>query len=67
MAETQRKSDGSMYTINIYNALMAGLPINLTEKAFSEAELTFKAKRSTDIITGNEGLFSIEQVISANL
>ena len=67
MAEAQRKSDGSMCSINIYNALMVGLPINLTEKAFSEAELTFQAKKSVDILTGNEGLFSLEQVISANL
>lgn len=67
MAYTQRKSDGSMYKINVYNALVAGLPLTLTEKAFSEAEVTFKAKRATDIFTGSEGLYSIEQVISSSL
>lgn len=67
MAYTQRKSDGSMYKLNIYNALVAGLPISLTEKAFSETEISFKAKRATDIFTGNEGLFSVEQVVSSSL
>lgn len=66
MAYSQRKSDGSMYKLNIYDALVAGLPVTLSEKAFSEAELTFKAKRATDIFTGNEGLYSIEQVISSS-
>jgi hypothetical protein len=66
IANTQRKSDGSMYEINIYNALVGGLPITMGEKAFSEAELTFKAKRAIDIFTGNEGLYSLEQVISTS-
>jgi len=66
LAYTQRKSDGSMYKINIYNALVGGLPITLGEKAFSEAELTFKAKRATDTFTGSEGLYSLEQVISSS-
>jgi len=66
IAYTQRKSDGSMYKLNIFNALVAGLPIALAEKAFSEAEITFKVKRATDIFTGNEGLYSLEQVISSS-
>ncbi len=66
MAYTQRKSDGIMYKLNVYNALVAGLPLTLSEKAFSEAELTFKAKRAIDVLTGNEGLYSLEQVKSSS-
>jgi len=67
LAYTQRTSEGSMYELNIYSALVAGLPINLTEKAFSEAELTFKAKRATNIFTGQEGLFSVNQINSNSI
>jgi hypothetical protein len=65
-ALAQRRSNGLMVELNIYCALMAGLPLSLAEKAYSEAELAFKAVRSIDILTGKEGIYSMREVHSSN-
>ena len=67
IALAQRKSDGVMHKINIFKTLAAGLPLVLTEKAYYEGEVTFKAQRATNIFTGNEGLYKIESVESTTL
>ena len=64
IAYAQRKSDGVMHKINIFKTLAGGLPLVLTEKAYFEGEVTFKAMRATNIFTGDEGLFQIESVES---
>lgn len=64
IAYAQRKSDGVMHKINIFKTLAGGLPLVLTEKAFFEGEITFKAMRATNVFTGTEGLFEIESVES---
>ena len=67
MAYGQRKTDGVMHKINIYKALAFGLPMTLTEKAYYEGEITFKAQRGINIFNGNEGVYEIESVFSQNL
>jgi hypothetical protein len=68
MAYAQRQSDGTMFEINVYSALFGGLPITLTEKAFSESEMTFKAKRAFNTFDPSiEGLYGIKEVNSSNL
>jgi len=64
IALAQRKSDGVMHKINIFKTLAGGLPLVLTEKAYFEGEITFKAMRAINIFDGNEGLFQIESVES---
>jgi len=54
----QRMGDGRMVTIDAFNATGGGLPINMTEKAWSEGEVTFKL--AYDAV--QDGLFKYQYV-----
>ena len=65
-AEAQRKSDGSMFSINVHSALIGGLTgLGFTEKVFQEGDYAFKASVATNIFTGLKGLVTVDQVISS--
>lgn len=44
----QKAGDGAVYLIDLYRAKGAGMPINMTEKAFSEAEISVQAFYDAD-------------------
>lgn len=67
IAYAQRKSDGVMHKINMFKTLAGGLPLTLTEKAYYEGEITFKAQRAINLFNGNEGLYELETVESQGL
>lgn len=66
-ALAQRKSDGVMHEIDIFKTVAAGLPLVLTEKAYYEGEVTFKAQRAVGVYSGVEGMYKIESVASKGL
>lgn len=68
LAQAQRQSNGAMVSLNIFSALIAGLPLTLTEKAFSESEITFGAKRAVNTFDPTqEGIYSLTEVTSSNI
>jgi len=54
----QKRGTGEMFIVDCYRAKGVGMPINFTEKEFSEAEITMKLRKDT----GRNGVFSITNV-----
>lgn len=50
----QKQADGSNFTVFVPKVKFSGLPLNFTEKAFSEFELTGTAVRTTDPFVANQ-------------
>ena len=58
----QRQGDNLMQTLDCYRVSGSGLPINLTEKEFSEASVTMSLYRDTV----RDGLYRFREVSSVN-
>lgn len=58
----QKQSDDTKWRIRFPKVKLNGLPINLTEKGWSEAELTGTPVIDVDPVTGEEGLYNIRQI-----
>jgi hypothetical protein len=54
----QSQSDGTQWFIRIYKALPAGMPISMTEKAYSEASITFNAEYDSE----KDGIFELQRI-----
>ena len=57
-----RQGDGTMSEMDCYRCAGAGLPINFTENAFSEASVTISMYRDTT----KNGIYSYRDVIASN-
>lgn len=66
IAYSQRRSSNIITKINIHSALVSGLPLPFTEKAFAEGEITFTPKFAPNIFTGEKALFTFSEVDSTN-
>lgn len=62
MLAAQKSGSKNIYYIDVYRALGAGAPINMTEQAFSEAELNVQAFRDAD----RDGVYAIRSVDASN-
>ncbi len=65
----QRDGDGGLHYFNMRKLVGAGMPFPMTEKAWAEAEVTFKAVRArkysqTGLVTGAEALFEYQYLSS---
>lgn len=58
---SQKQKNGTIVSIDIFRALGIGIPFNLTEKAFAESEITWKAQRDV----GRGGVFEYLNVNNA--
>jgi len=65
----QKDGDGGLHYFNMRKLVGAGLPFAMTEKAWSEAEITLKAVRArkysqSSLVTGDEALYEYEYLKS---